>query len=349
MRGFGSLDKDVTYSDAQSGQMYAQWLQDAAANPYVAGVEWFEYHDQPVTGNANNGDVVPASVVIGQNQAFGMIDVTLQPKYDLVNAVRVANIATLQSLGLLGIAPMLTSAPQNGATYLTGGLVPGSWAQVKGTNLADTSRIWQTADFANLGNALPTDLSGVQVLVNGTAAVVYYISPTQINFQVPAGVSGAAGVQVTRDGLVSNAMSAPAVSSAPGIFPVIVNGTNYAAGVFADGTLVGDPSVSSSFRNAKPGDVISLFATGLAPSAAGTAVSVTPLSGVTVTIGSVTVNPSFAGLVAVGEFQINFTVPQQFASMPAGNYPMTISIGGVSSPSMINSVPPAPVVLPIQP
>ena len=120
MRGFGSLDKDVTYTDAQSGQLYAQWLQDAAANPYVAGVEWFEYHDQPVTGNADNGDVMPASLVIGQNQAFGMIDVTLQPKYDLVNAVRAANIATLQSLGLLGTAPMLTSAPANGATYLSG-------------------------------------------------------------------------------------------------------------------------------------------------------------------------------------------------------------------------------------
>ena len=222
----------------------------------------------------------PLALVIGQNQAFGMLDVTLQPKYDLVNAVRAANIATLQSLGLLGTAPMLTSAPANGATYLSGGLVPGSWAQVKGTNLSDTSRIWAAADFANLGNALPTDLSGVQVLVNGTAAAVYYISPTQINFQVPAGVSGAASVQVTRDGLVSNAMSAPAVSSAPGIFPVIVNGTNYAAAVFTDGTIAGDPSVSSSFRNAKPGDAISLFATGLAPSAAGMAVSLTPLTGV---------------------------------------------------------------------
>ncbi len=349
MRGFGSLDKDTVYTDAASGQMYAEWLQNASANPYVVGVEWFQYADQPVTGNANNGDVPPAALVVGQNQAFGMLDITHQPKYDLVNAVRAANIATLQSLGLLGTAPMLTSAPANGATYLSGGLVPGSWAQVKGTNLSDTSRSWAASDFANLGNALPTDLSGVQVLVNGTAAAVYYVSPTQINFQVPAGVSGAASVQVTRDGLVSNAMSAPAVSSAPGIFPVIVNGTNYAAGVFTDGTLVGDPSVSSSFRNAKPGDAISLFATGLAPSAAGTAVSVTPLSGATVTIGSVTVNASFAGLVAVGEFQINFTVPQQFASMPAGNYPITISINGVSSPSMINSVPPAPVVLPIRP
>ena len=144
-------------------------------------------------------------------------------------------------------------------------------------------------------------------------------------------------------------MSAPAVSSAPGIFPVIVNGTDYAAAVFTDGLIAGDPSVSSSFRNAKPGDAISLFATGLAPSAAGVAVSLTQLTGVTVTVGGIAITPTFAGLVAVGEFQINFTLPQQFASMPAGNYPITISINGVSSPSTIGSVPAGPIVLPIQP
>ncbi len=281
--------------------------------------------------------------------AWGMVDLTDTPKYDLVNKVRAANIAALQSLQLLGTAPMLTSAPQNGATYLTGGLVPGSWAQVKGANLSDVIRIWGTADFANLGNALPTVLSGVQVLVNGTAAAVYYISPTQISFQVPAGISGTANVQVIRDGLVSNTMSASALASAPGIFPVIVNGTNYPAAVFPDGTYVGDPSVSSAFRAAKPVDTISLFATGLAPSPAGTTVGVTQLSGVTITIGSVTINVDFAGLVAVGEYQINFTVPQQFANMPAANYPITISVNGVSSPSSIGSLPAGPIVIPIRP
>ena len=143
----------------------------------------------------------------GNDIAWGMVDLTDTPKCDLVNKVRGANIATLQSLQLLGTAPALTSAPQNGATYLTGGLVPGSWALVKGTNLSDVSRTWNNADFANLGDGLPTVLSGVQVLVNGTAAAVYYISPTQINFQVPAGISGTANVEVIRDGVASNTMS----------------------------------------------------------------------------------------------------------------------------------------------
>jgi uncharacterized protein (TIGR03437 family) len=104
--------------------------------------------------------------------------------------------------------------------------------------------------------------------------------------------------------------------------------------------FAGDPSVGSSFRNAKPGDTLSLFATGLAPSPAGTTVGVTPLTGVTVAIGSITINPSFAGLVAVGEFQINFTVPLQFASMLTANYPITILVNNVSSSTTIGSNPP---------
>jgi len=103
--------------------------------------------------------------------------------------------------------------------------VPGSWAQVKGTNLSDVTRIWQDADFAALGNKLPTNLSGVQVLVNGSAAAVYFVSPTQVSFQVPSGISGTANVQVARDGLASNTVSAQASAGAPGIFPAIVNGT----------------------------------------------------------------------------------------------------------------------------
>ena len=344
MRGFGPLAKDLTLTDSQSGDMYAQWLRDTSANAYVVGVEWFEYVDQPVTGNANNGDTNPSSLVLGQNQAFGMVDIANRPKYELVNRVRAGNVAALATLGLLGPAPVLTTPPQNGATYLTGGLVSGSWAQIKGTNLADVSRIWQDADFVGLGNKLPNDLSGVQVLVNGTAAAVYYISSTQISFQVPDGISGTANVQVIRDGLVSNTMSAQAVSSSPGIFPIVLNGTNYAAGVFLDGKIVGDPSVSSAFRKAKPGETIQLFTTGLTPAPAGIQPSLTPISGVTVTIGSVTIPADFAGLVAVGEFQINFKVPQ----LVDGTYPISVAVNGVSSPATINSDPPAQIVLPIE-
>jgi len=72
------------------------------------------------------------------------------------------------------------------------------------------------------------------------------------------------------------------------------------------------------------------------------------VSDVTATVGSITVPVTFAGLVAVGEFQINLTIPQEFASMPAGNYPLSIQVNGVSSPVTINSTPPGQLVIPIQ-
>jgi uncharacterized protein (TIGR03437 family) len=241
-----------------------------------------------------------------------------------------------------------TGSLTNGATYVAGGLVPGSWAQVKGTNLSTTARTWAASDFTGLGNSLPTSLDGVQVKVNNQPAAVWYISPTQINFQVPAGITGTATVQVITNGQVSNSVSAAAATNSPGIFPITLGGTNYAAAVFLDGKIAADPANGAVFRNAVPGDTVQLFATGLVPSPAGTVVSTTLLSGVTVTIGAVAIPASAAALVAVGEFQINFTVPQSFASMSPGLYPISISINGVTSPASINSSPPGPVVIPIQ-
>jgi len=157
-------------------------------------------------------------------------------------------------------APVLTSGSlANGATYVAGGLVPGSWAQVKGTGLSNVTRLWTGYDFLNLGSNLPTSLSGVQVMVNNLAAAVYYISPTQVDFQVPTGVNGAASVQVIVNGAASNTLTAASAANAPGLFPNIVNGKNYPAAVFPDGAYVGNPAVSSAYRNAKPGDAVELY------------------------------------------------------------------------------------------
>jgi hypothetical protein len=111
---------------------------------------------------------------------------------------------------------------------------------------------------------------------------------------------------------------------------------------------VGDPANGTAYRNAKPGDVIQLFATGLVPTAAGVLATPQTVNGVTVTIGGATVTVDYVGLAYAGEFQINFTVPQQFSTRASGNYPVTIAVNGVSSPTAINSDPPGPVVIPIQ-
>ena len=81
-----------------------------ASNPYIlgwpAGNENKGFIAQP-KGAGHRRDLADfeiaaahCSLMVGENLAFGLVDVTDRPKYDLVNQVRSANIAVLQSLGL---------------------------------------------------------------------------------------------------------------------------------------------------------------------------------------------------------------------------------------------------------
>ncbi|MCU1234515.1 MAG: Fibronectin, type domain protein [Candidatus Solibacter sp.] len=92
---------------------------------------------------------------------------------------------------------------------------------------------------------------------------------------------------------------------------------------------MGDPSLYSSAAKAKAGDIIQFYGTALGSSPAGNIIQSVIAFGspATVTIGSTTVTASFAGLVGVGLFQINFTVP----SLPDGEYPLSITVGAASS------------------
>jgi uncharacterized protein (TIGR03437 family) len=155
-------------------------------------------------------------------------------------------------------------------------------------------------------------------------------------------------VQVFRDGVCSNSITATAVARSPGIFPIAVNGKIYAAAVFLDGKITGDPAIHAVFRKARPGDILQLYVTGLAPSPAGVFVDFQPLSAVTVKVGDITVPADGAGLVAAGQFQVNFKIPDAYATLPPGDYPVSVQVGGVSSPLTINSNPSGPVVIPIQ-
>src|SRR5262249_44352031 len=159
--------------------------------------------------------------------------------------------------------------------------------------------------------------------VNNLPAAVYYISPTQVNFQVPSGVTGTASVQVIRDGIASNTISGPAVNNAPGLFTYSLGGKTYPAAVYANTfTVVGDPSVAgNSVRKAVAGDYISLYATGIGTAPAGIIIrDGGGVSGVTATIGGQPATVAFAGLVAVGEFQVNVIVPQ----LSDGDYDVVI-------------------------
>src|SRR5690242_15084424 len=86
-------------------------------------------------------------------------------------------ILTVGSGGLYA-APLISKVANAEGESPT--IAPNTWVEIKGSNLAPTgTRTWQGSDFAN--NQMPTNLDGVSVTVNGKAAYVYYISPTQVN------------------------------------------------------------------------------------------------------------------------------------------------------------------------
>jgi uncharacterized protein (TIGR03437 family) len=210
-------------------------------------------------------------------------------------------------------------------------IVGGSWVTIRGVNLSDATRTWSGSDFTD-GNNLPTALSGVSVKINGLPAAVYYISPTQINVQAPANLSGSVGVQVTHSGAASNTATATAAAAAPALFTYTAGTKTYPAAVYLNSLIVGDPALSgTAVSKAHAGDTILLFATGLAPSTAGTIIQspVVVQNPVTVTIGGQNAAVGFAGLVASGEFQINVTVP----GLAPGEYPVTVQVAGQSSQS----------------
>jgi uncharacterized protein (TIGR03437 family) len=235
---------------------------------------------------------------------------------------------------LLGTAqpssgPVITAVSDN---LVDGGpVVPGGWFYVKGSDLADVTRIWGSGDFSD-SSALPTDLNGVEVWVNGAPVPVYFISPTQVNAQAPSTVSGTMTVQVFRLGLGSNVLTAPVAQILPSVYYYQVNSKNYAAALFQDYSLMGDPAIVPGTHKAKPGDIIQLYAAGLGPSPSGGAVtSPIPITGVGVTVGSASASVLAAALVAPGQFQVNFTVPD----LPDGEYTITVSSAGKTSPANV--------------
>jgi len=325
-------DFGVFYTDFSASQYGGKPLmvgENAAANESVYSAEL-----QPTYLNGILADL--KSNLYPALKAYDYFDAPGSAPDDWVlDAPGLAAFATVAANPLFLPAPAIASAV-NGATYFPGGLVPGSWASVKGTGLSNITRIWNSGDFDR--NILPTSLSGVQLTVNNIPAAIYYVDSSQINFQVPSGVTGPAAIQVHVAGASSNVLTTTAAASAPGLFPNIQGASAYPAAVFLDGTYVGS-------RAAKPGDAIELYATGLEAGTAGIIPLPAAIQGVTVTLGTTVIPASYAGQTGyVGEFQINFTVP----NLPAGSYPISIQFNNVSSPLTVNTSPPLLLTVPVE-
>lgn len=241
------------------------------------------------------------------------------------------NIVIPVELTVVAQGPPIASAGGvvNNGTYGSGeSLAPGDVVAVFGSQF-----LFDVPQFAGT-LPLQTELDGVQVLVNGKAAPVYYASSGQIDFEIPIdAATGDGTVQIVRNGNLGNLVYVNINSQVPRF--ILYDG-GYAIVTKADGfTVTGTPST----QPVKAGDTIVIYAIGLGPTspvvASGTASP--PYPGLAVVPGTTKVcfgvetpfyqapcaTPSFVGLSpgSVGLYQLNVTIP---SGIPSGTTTMLL-------------------------
>lgn len=224
---------------------------------------------------------------------------------------------------------------KQGASFSDGTATAGTILSLFGSNLATATQSAQSLP-------LPTLMAGAQVKVNGNAAPLFYVSPTQINFQLPTEVTGASvTITPSLNSLDGPPVTVPLVASVPGLFSLTSDGAGPGAILKPDFTVV------SSSNPAARGSVVLIYGTGFGATAP-TVPSGQPAPGdppglaklvatPSVSIGGQSAQILFAGFAPgfVGLFQINAVVP---ATVTAGNAPVVVTIGSATSNTVTMAV-----------
>lgn len=214
-----------------------------------------------------------------------------------------------------------------------------SLPEIYGSNLSATSRTWAASDF-NGANA-PTTLDGVTVTINGQLAFVNYVSPGQVDVIVPGNLAtdGVALLTPSNSSGVTSPYPINVAPLQPGLLAppsFVINGKQYVAALFPDGTFVlpagALPGVAS--RPAKPGETITFYGIGFGPVIADTPVGTiaqqqnTLQDPLQILFGQTPATLSYDGLAptSVGLYQFNLVVPPVSVSEAV---PLTFNLGRV--------------------
>ena len=239
---------------------------------------------------------------------------TITATYDSSSSASVAVNVSASGSGL-SAAPAIGSVA-NGASFKPS-FAPGSVLSVFGSSL---SPVTQSASSV----PLPLSVSGVEVLVNGIAAPLYYVAPGQLNVQIPyeTTINDVAVVSVNNNGQVTT-HTFPVAAAAPGIFT-----TSSGALVPTAAAALGQ---EVAFYITGAGGVSPAIPDGAAP-ATSTAIANLPMPSArtTVTIGGAEATIDFIGIPwgLVGVTQINVQVPN---GIPAGPQPVVVTVDGAAS------------------
>jgi uncharacterized protein (TIGR03437 family) len=243
---------------------------------------------------------VPVSLLIAA-AALAAADLGPRPVAPSINPGGIVNAATNRV------------APENSVS-------PGAIISIYGTGLATVTREVRAGDIDN--GFLPETLAGVAVFFGGVPAPLFYVSPLQINAQVPTVLQpGEWEVRVRVERLESRERVVVRPYS-PGLFPVARH---------ADGAVV------NSTAPARPGEFILFFGTGFGatrpPTLSGALAAPAPtwmtarveaqIAGAALAPDDIYywgLAPGFAGL-----YQFNLRIP---AATPSGEAEVQVGVAG---------------------
>lgn len=254
-----------------------------------------------------------------------------------------ALIYVIDAVGRESRAEEITIAPQpitavSAANYRGPELAPASIISLFGNAFSGA-----TASAA--AAPLPTELAEAHALIKDSAglehpAPLFFVSPTQINLQIPAAAAEGAATVTVRSSFGSASTGTLQITKiAPGLFAANADGRGVAAAVVArvraNGTLAFesvtnfDPlrqqftARSIDVSNAAEQVFLALFGTGLRAHSS--------LAAVTVTIGGVNTEVLFAGAQEgfIGLDQVNLRLPRSLAGR--GEVAVALTVDGKSA------------------
>ena len=285
------------------------WINDSAKSTLAS-----DYSNTDKNGVASMAVVLdqkpgdhPAWAAVGDLNVYYSLTARLQP---VIPAYAVANAASFDP-----------NQP----------IAPGSYITIFGTDLSDLTG---PAMAARLPLAMGGTFVSFDVPLAGVSAPGYltYVSPGQINLQVPWELKGQTSMQmkVSVGYVYGKVVTLAAADYSPAFFEM---GSSAVAALDINYQLI------SAGHPVGRGQAAMLFANGLGPvsnpPASGVPALVSPLSEipvsqVTVTIGSKAAQVLWAGLAPgfPGLYQVNVMVP---TDVGAGNQPITVAVGGKTS------------------
>lgn len=335
--------RPVSAVAAVGGQTYARF-----STPVVAGtaaptdsglVELIDVNTQRTTATAGSLEGPATLARAGQRVTANGRGMAMDPSGTAAYVLTTSGLSVIPIDSTPQVTPQLPANSVVNAANFQASVAMGGLISIIGRNLGST------ASAATGGAPLPTVLGGTCVTLNNAPLPLLAVSAGQINAQLPPTLAAGRYPLVVRS--IDN-------QSASNAFTVTV--ARYAPAVFVDAQgpaiMHQDGRRVNKDHPGKRDEPLTIFATGLGPTTGGrvTAGLPSPANPLAVTakvqlyfgnplIKEAAIIVDWSGLVPglIGVYQINCRIPG--AHLKGNALPVTLKIGGVSSPTTGSTAP----------